>query len=238
MKKTMVVLGLVGVMALTAATAFAWGPGGGRGMGMGYGPGQGYRQGPAVTAPTLSAEQVAQDPEAPGPTGIAEAAKVRTEMVTKRTGACRPSSASRSLDQAKIAAKQKELTTLQAQMQEKALATRTAARRGPHPRAAGADAGVRRRAWGRARPGRDGDGPRVPDGLRAAVVGARVPGGAPVPPGTLSCPEAVRGVGMMWQAAVGMDETGGRHGHGQRKRRGAHRLLHPPLPRDAVLHPV
>jgi Spy/CpxP family protein refolding chaperone len=124
MKKTAVVLGLVGAMALSAATAFAWGPGMGRGMGMGYGPGQGYRQGPAVTAPNLSAEQVAKIQKLQGER-YAETAKVRAEMLTKRTE-LRNLFREPTLDQAKIAAKQKEITTLQAQMQEKALATRTA----------------------------------------------------------------------------------------------------------------
>jgi len=126
MKKTIVAIGLVGAMALTAATAFAWGPGWGRGMGRGYGygPGQGPGYGPAVAAPTLSAEQ-AQKLQKIQADRYAEAAKVRTEMVTKRTelqALFRESV----LDQAKIAAKQKEIAALQAQMQEKGLATRTA----------------------------------------------------------------------------------------------------------------
>jgi Spy/CpxP family protein refolding chaperone len=121
MKKTAVVLGLVGAMALSAATAFAWGPGGGRGMGMGYGPGQGYGPGPAVTAPTLSVDQTAKVQA----NRFAEVAKVRTEMITKRTE-LQALFREPTLDQAKIAAKQKELTTLQAQMQEKALAARMA----------------------------------------------------------------------------------------------------------------
>lgn len=125
MKKTAVALGMVGAMALSAATAFAWGPGGGRGMGMGYGPGQGYRQGSAVTAPTLSAEQTAKIQKLQADR-YAEMAQVRTEMFTKRTE-LKALFREPVLDQAKIAAKQKELTTLQAQMQEKRLAARTAA---------------------------------------------------------------------------------------------------------------
>jgi Spy/CpxP family protein refolding chaperone len=124
MKKTAVVLGLVGAMALSTATAFAWGPGGGRGMGMGYGPGHGYGPGPAVTAPNLSADQTAKLQKLQADR-VAEAAKVRTEMITKRTE-LQALFREPTLDQAKIAAKQKELTTLQAQMQEKALATRIA----------------------------------------------------------------------------------------------------------------
>jgi Spy/CpxP family protein refolding chaperone len=111
-------------MALTAATAFAWGPGGGRGMGMGYGPGHGYGQGPGVTAPNLSAEQAAKIQKIQSDR-FAEMAKVRTEMVTKRTE-LQTLFREPVLDQAKIGVKQKEMTALQAQMQEKALAARIA----------------------------------------------------------------------------------------------------------------
>jgi len=124
MRKTVVAIGLVSVMALTAATAFAWGPGGGRGMGMGYGPGQGSGYGPGVATQNLSAEQVAKIQKIQGDR-YAEMATVRTEMFTKRTE-LRNLFHEPVLDQAKIAAKQKEITALQAQMQEKALATRTA----------------------------------------------------------------------------------------------------------------
>ena len=126
MKKTIVAIGLVGAMALTAATAFAWGPGGGRGMGRGYGygPGQGSGYGPAVTAPNLSVEQTAKLQKIQSDR-YAEMAKVRTEMVTKRTE-LQALFREPALDQAKIAAKQKEIAALQAQLQEKALATRTA----------------------------------------------------------------------------------------------------------------
>ena len=116
MKKTLVAFGLVSVMALTAATAFAWGPGMGRGYGSGYGPG--------VATQNLSAEQVAKIQKIQGDR-YAEMATVRTEMFTKRTE-LRNLFHEPVLDQAKIAAKQKEITALQAQMQEKALATRTA----------------------------------------------------------------------------------------------------------------
>jgi len=126
MKKTIVAIGLVGAMALTAATAFAWGPGGGRGMGRGYGygPGQGSGYGPAVTAPNLSVEQTAKLQKIQSDR-YAEMAKVRTEMVTKRTE-LQALFREPALDQAKIAAKQKEIAALQAQLQEKGLATRTA----------------------------------------------------------------------------------------------------------------
>ena len=122
MKKTMVTIGLVGAMALTAATAFAWGPGMGRGYG--YGPGQGAGYGPAVAAPNLSAEQAAKLQKIQADR-YAEAAKVRSEMVAKRME-LQALFREPTLDQTKIAAKQKEITALQAQMQEKALATRTA----------------------------------------------------------------------------------------------------------------
>jgi Spy/CpxP family protein refolding chaperone len=126
MKKTIVAIGLVGAMALTAATAFAWGPGGGHGMGRGYGygPGQGSGYGPAVTAPNLSVEQTAKLQKIQSDR-YAEMAKVRTEMVTKRTE-LQALFREPALDQAKIAAKQKEIAALQAQLQEKGLATRTA----------------------------------------------------------------------------------------------------------------
>jgi Spy/CpxP family protein refolding chaperone len=112
MKKTMVVIGLVGVMALTAATAFAWGPG----MGRGYGPG--------MAGLNLSAEQIEKIQKIQGDR-YAEMATVRNEMVTKRTE-LRDLFREPNLDQAKIVAKQKEIAALQTQMQEKGLATRIA----------------------------------------------------------------------------------------------------------------
>jgi len=120
MKKTVVAIGVVGALALSAATAFAWGPGGGRGMGMGHGPGQG----PAVAAPTLSAEQIAQLQKLQADR-YAETATVRTEMFAKRTE-LQALFREPALDRAKIAAKQQEITALQAQMQQKGLAARTA----------------------------------------------------------------------------------------------------------------
>jgi Spy/CpxP family protein refolding chaperone len=124
MRKTVVAIGLVSVMALTAATAFAWGPGMGRGMGMGYGPGQGYGHGSGPAVSTLSAEQAAKIQKIRSDR-FAEVATVRTEMVTKRTE-MQALFREPVLDQAKIAAKQKEITALQAQMQEKGLAARIA----------------------------------------------------------------------------------------------------------------
>ena len=114
MKKTVVALGLVGAMALSVATAFAWGPGMGRGYGVG----------PAVAAPTLSAEQIAQLQKLQADR-YAETATVRTEMFAKRTE-LQALFREPALDRAKIAAKQQEVTALQAQMQQKGLAARTA----------------------------------------------------------------------------------------------------------------
>jgi len=123
MKKMVVAIGLVSVMALTAATAFAWGPGGGRGMGYGWGYGP-YGAGPAVAAPNLSADQVAKIQKIQSDR-YAEVAKVRNELFTKQTE-LRALFREPALDQAKIAAKQKEIAALQAQLQEKTLAARTA----------------------------------------------------------------------------------------------------------------
>lgn len=116
MKKTIVALWVVGVMALTAATAFAWGPGMGRGIGSGVGSG--------MAGVNLSAEQVAQIQKIQSDR-YAEMAPVRNEMVTKRTE-LQALFREPALDQAKIAATHKEIVALQAQMQEKALAVRVA----------------------------------------------------------------------------------------------------------------
>ena len=119
MRNTIVVVGLIGAMALSAATAFAWGPGGGRGMGRGYG------YGPGAAAPNLSDDQVAKLQKIQADR-YAEAAKLRNDMLAKRLE-IQALFRAPVLDQAKIAAKQKEITALQAQTQEKGLATRTAA---------------------------------------------------------------------------------------------------------------
>jgi zinc resistance-associated protein len=124
MRKTMVVIGLVSAMALTATTALAWGPGSGRGKGMGYGPGPGSGYGPGAAVSTLSPEQAAKIQKIRSDR-FADMAKVRTEMVTKRTE-LQALFREPVLDQAKIVAKQKEMTALQTQMQEKALAARMA----------------------------------------------------------------------------------------------------------------
>ena len=118
MRNTIVVVGLIGAMALSAATAFAWGPGGGRGMGRGYG------YGPGAAAPNLRADQVAKLQKIQADR-YAEAAKLRNDMLAKRLE-IQALFRAPVLDQAKIAAKQKEITALQAQLQEKGLPTRTA----------------------------------------------------------------------------------------------------------------
>jgi len=121
MKRTMVALGLVGVLALMASAAFAWGPWSGRGFGpYGYGP----RFGPGVAGINLSADQIAKVQKIQSDR-YAEMTKLRTEMFTK-AGELQVLFREPTLDQAKIAAKQKEIATLQAQMQEKGLAARTA----------------------------------------------------------------------------------------------------------------
>jgi Spy/CpxP family protein refolding chaperone len=116
MKRTVVALGLVGVLVLTASATFAWGPGWGRGFGPGYGPG------PAVA--NLSPDQTAKIQKIQGDRYV-EMTKVRSEMFAK-AGELQALFREPTLDQAKIAAKQKEIAALQAQMQEKALAARTA----------------------------------------------------------------------------------------------------------------
>jgi Spy/CpxP family protein refolding chaperone len=116
MKTMLVTIGMIGVMVLTAATAFAWGPGMGRGFGPGVGPG--------MADVNLSAEQVAQIQKIQSDR-YAEMASVRNEMATKRTE-LQALFREPALDQAKIAATHKEIAALQAQMQQKALAARLA----------------------------------------------------------------------------------------------------------------
>jgi len=119
MKRMGTALGLMVAVTLTAATVFAWGPGMGRGMGRGSGPGC-----DVAAAPNLSAEQAAKIQKIQSDR-YAETSKVRSEMYAKRIelqGLFREPV----LDQAKIASKQGEIVALQAQMQEKGLAARTA----------------------------------------------------------------------------------------------------------------
>ncbi len=121
MKRTMVALGLVGALALTASAAFAWGPWSWRGVGpFGYGPGYG----PGLAGTNLSADQTAKIQRIQSDQ-YAEMDKVRSEMFTK-VGELQALFREPTLDKAKIATKQKEITALQAQMQEKTLAAWTA----------------------------------------------------------------------------------------------------------------
>jgi Spy/CpxP family protein refolding chaperone len=125
MKRTMVALGLVGALVLAASVALAWGPWSGRGVGpFGYGPGYGPPFGPNLPGINLSADQIAKIQKIQGDR-YAEMAKLRTEMFTK-AGELQALFREPTLDKEKILAKQKEIATLQAQMQEKALAARTA----------------------------------------------------------------------------------------------------------------
>ncbi len=121
MKRTMVALGLVGALSLTASAALAWGPWSGRGLGpFGYGPGYG----PGLVGINLSADQTAKIQKIQSDR-YAEMATLRTDMFTK-AGELQALLREPTLDHAKIAAKQKEITALQTQIQEKALAARTA----------------------------------------------------------------------------------------------------------------
>lgn len=117
MKRMGAALGLMVAVTLTAATVFAWGPG--PGMGRGSGPGC-----DVAAAPNLSAEQAAKIQKIQSDR-YAETSKVRSEMYAKKIelqGLFREPV----LDQAKIASKQGEIVALQAQMQEKGMAARTA----------------------------------------------------------------------------------------------------------------
>ena len=124
MKHTVVAFGLFAVLVVTASAAFAWGPGFGRGMGMGFGPGYGYGYGPGATVANLSPDQMAMIQKIQSDRN-AEMLKVRLEMFAKRAE-LQALFREPTLDQTKIAAKQKEVVALQSHMQEKALAARTA----------------------------------------------------------------------------------------------------------------
>ena len=116
MKRAVMAGALVGVLVLAASAALAWGPGWGRGYGVGYGP--------AVAAPNLGAEQAAKLQKIQSDR-YAEVAKLRNELFAKRTE-LQALFREPNLDRAKIEAKQKKLAALQAQLQEKGLAARTA----------------------------------------------------------------------------------------------------------------
>jgi Spy/CpxP family protein refolding chaperone len=77
-----------------------------------------------MAAANLSQDQIAKIQKIQSDR-YAEMAKVRSEMFAKRAE-LQALFREPTLDQAKISAKQKEITTLQAQMQEKGLAARTA----------------------------------------------------------------------------------------------------------------
>ena len=117
MKRITVAVVAVAVVALASTAALAWGPGWGRGFGPGYGPG--------LAGINLTADQIAKIQKIQSDR-YAEMAKLRSEMFTKGSE-LQVLFREPTLDQAKIAAKQKEIVALQAQMQENALAARTAA---------------------------------------------------------------------------------------------------------------
>jgi Spy/CpxP family protein refolding chaperone len=115
MKKTTIVgLGLILVLALAATVALAWGPGFGPGFGRGFrGPGYGI---PPI--PNLTAEQSAQI-QALRDGFLKEIEPLQKELYEKGQE-FRNLWQSPNPDQAAIAAKQKEIFNLQAQLQEKA----------------------------------------------------------------------------------------------------------------------
>ena len=111
MKKTAIGIVVAAALLVTASLALAWGPGYGRGYGMG--PGYGY---PAI--PNLTAEQSSKI-QALQKAYLDETAPLQQQLLAKRTEL-------RSLwlnpkpDQASIAAKQREILSLQPKLQEKA----------------------------------------------------------------------------------------------------------------------
>ena len=116
-KRMAVAIGLAVAMTLGAATVFAWGPGGGHGYGPGYGPGY-------AAAPVLTAEQSAKVQKIQSERYV-EAAKARAELAAKQVE-LRELYRAPELDKAKIAAKQKEITALQAKQREKSEVARLA----------------------------------------------------------------------------------------------------------------
>jgi Spy/CpxP family protein refolding chaperone len=120
-KRFAMAVGLVAAMTVTAATVFAWGPGGGRGYGAGYGPGYAAA---ALAVPALTPEQSAKIQKFQAER-YAERAKFQGEMAAKRVELQQLYRAPE-LDKAKIAAKQKELSELQARNREKAAVSRLA----------------------------------------------------------------------------------------------------------------
>jgi len=124
MKRMAVAIGLAAAMTLGAAAVYAWGPGMGSGMGPGMGRGFGPGYGAVAAIPNLSDEQAAKIQKIQSER-YAEAQTVRSEMYAKKIE-LQALFREPVLDQEKISAKQREITALQAQMQEKGLAARTA----------------------------------------------------------------------------------------------------------------
>jgi Spy/CpxP family protein refolding chaperone len=115
MKKTTIIgLGLGLGLALVATVVLAWGPGFGPGFSGGFrGPAYGV---PPI--PNLTAEQSAQI-QALRDAFLKEVEPLQKELYTKRTE-LRSLWSSQNPDQAVITAKQKEISNLQSQLQDKA----------------------------------------------------------------------------------------------------------------------
>ena len=115
MKKTTIVgLGLILVVALVATVALAWGPGFGPGFGRGFrGPAYGVPPIPNLTAEQSAQIQASRD-------GFLEEVEPFQKELYAKGQELRNLWQSPNPDQAAIAAKQKEIFNLQAQLQEKA----------------------------------------------------------------------------------------------------------------------
>jgi Spy/CpxP family protein refolding chaperone len=120
MKKTTIIgLCLILGLALVATVALAWGPGFGPGFGPRFGPG--FR-GPAygvLPIPNLTADQSAKI-QALRDEFLKEIGPLQKELYTKGTE-LRNFWSNPKVDQAAIAAKQKEISNLQSQLQDKAI---------------------------------------------------------------------------------------------------------------------
>jgi Spy/CpxP family protein refolding chaperone len=103
MKRMTVAIAVVAVVALASTAGLAWGPGWRHGLGPGYGPG--------IAGINLSADQLAKIQKIQSDR-YAEMAKLRTDMFTKGSE-LQVLFREPTLDQAKIAAKQKEIAALQ-----------------------------------------------------------------------------------------------------------------------------
>jgi Spy/CpxP family protein refolding chaperone len=116
MKKTFIIgLSLTLAMALMATVALAQGPGNGRGYGpgMGYGGGYGYQAIPNLTAEQSAKMQALQQAH------LAKIGPLQRALLSKRLE-LRSLYLAPNPDQATVLAKQKEMLSLQAQMQEEA----------------------------------------------------------------------------------------------------------------------